>query len=339
LPPPGIVHQRTKCVEALGQVQRVIAFTELAALRANHGNGVAAPRIKRRWADVRRGARAARLALGSAGGTASANGASTVGKPDGDTPPPMHSLSMSGGTLSCSECRKTAVRSRWTALAYGKCPANISGDHWTWRRQPHELVEGDGVVACTRCGGSVPVLRRGAFEGRQCPAWRAMEPHPMDPIGDQSAAAPALEGVAAAETPPASSADWGAWIFGLLGHKVAGRIQPSQGSRGQSCVAVAAPVGLDQPIQRGQAILAGTAWRSHVSAQGPGFVACLACGGMARGLTQLQAAPCSGWRERLPPRVAALTLLGDRVARAGGPQVVFLAALAARRGERPRPPE
>jgi ribonuclease HI len=62
IPPPRIMQQRERQLELLADAQRVIAFTELAALKANHGNGVAAPRVKRTWADVRRGVQAARRA-------------------------------------------------------------------------------------------------------------------------------------------------------------------------------------------------------------------------------------------------------------------------------------
>ena len=332
LPPPRIVQQRMDCVEALGRAQRVIAFTELAALRANHGNGgVAVPRIKRRWADVRRGVRAARHAHGSAGGSAAANSVSMASKPEGDPPPPMHMLSMSSGTLSCLACRSSAIKARWTALAYGRCPANANGDHWAWRREPHRVVERDGLVVCTRCRGSVPLLRRSAFEGRQCPAWMAVPPVPVleqVPPGAPQAA------------PRASDSDWGAWVLGLMGHKVAGgSVRPKGCGRGHANVEGEPVVRQDPPRNDARAVLAGTAWRPHASAQGPSFAACLVCGVTARESKRLQASPCGGWRDRLPPRVSALTMLGDRVVRADGPQVAFFAALAARRGERPRPPE
>jgi ribonuclease HI len=330
LPPAVIVQQRMECVEALGQAQRVIAFTELAALRANHGNGVAAvPRIKRRWADVRRGVRKVQKASGLADGNATAGVVTKACKPESDPPPPMHALSMRGGTLSCSACGKTAVKSRWTALAYGKCSANADGEHWTWRRQPHQVVERDGVIGCTRCGGSVPMLRRPMFEGRQCPAWRATAP--AAPGGDAESAFPAAAQVAV------GSDDWGAWILGLLGHNVAGGRQATKG--GQKGVTVTALTRSDAHLLGAQTILSGTAWRPHISAQGPNFIACLVCGGTARGWAKLHAAPCSSWRDVLPPRVAALTMLGDQVARACGPEAAFFAALDARRGERPRPPE
>jgi ribonuclease HI len=321
LPPAAILQNRRHQLQALARAQRVIAFTELAALKANHGNGLdPAPRVRRRWADVRRGVRAARQAIARAGGTAAATNHE---KPDGVIPPPLHALQRKGEILECTACRKSAGRPRWTALAYGLCGANSGGECWTWSRVPHQVSEGDGRLACTRCEGSVPVGRRASFDGKRCPAWKALPPaeHVQVP------------------------ADWGAWILRVMGHKTAGA-NTGQGRRsGCSRNPVVDTVRATEarcaatPTMNAQALFAGAAWRSHVAAQGPGYAACIWCGAISKRWHTLQATPCSSWRNQLPPRAAVLVLLSDGISRAGGPPVRFAAALAARRGEVPRPPE
>jgi ribonuclease HI len=316
MPPSAIVEQRVLQLNSLADAQRVIAFTELAALRANHGNGTgSAPRIKRRWADVRRGARAAQRA--NADAPIDPCAAATNDRPDGEPPAPLHRLTRSGETLECSVCKKTAVKARWTALAYGSCAFNTDEAHWLWRRVPHLVSVDDGQVSCARCNGTVPLGRRSAFEGKRCPAWLAEAPETIT-----------------------DAPDWGAWFYKLMGHSAAGvRVRsrlhgPSTGGGEAEAQRPAAS------RQAGvQALFNGTAWRPHAGAQGPSFVACITCGGIAGDWTQLQATSCGGWRVVLPPRVAALVLLGDNISRAGGPPTGFVAALAARRGERPRPPE
>jgi ribonuclease HI len=67
MPPAAVVTERQRQVEQLARVQRLLAFTELAALRANHRrSGEGPPRVRRRWGDIRRGARAARHLAASA---------------------------------------------------------------------------------------------------------------------------------------------------------------------------------------------------------------------------------------------------------------------------------
>jgi hypothetical protein len=230
---------------------------------------------------------------------------------------------MEGSTLRCTRCGKAAGKTRWTALAYGRCASNAAGALWSWTREHHQVVESGGTVTCSRCGGAVPAHRRGTFEGRTCPAWKA---------------APSAHG---AGVPNGSEdTDWGAWVLRLLGHRAAGARQQSVGS----CTIRPGTVEQSQNASapaclNSQPIFAGTAWRPHVAAQGPRFAACLFCGDTAKDWLALGATPCNGWRGTLPVRVTALVTLGDVLIRAGGPPVGFSAALAARRGERPRPPE
>jgi hypothetical protein len=234
-----------------------------------------------------------------------------------------HSVCMQGGTLRCSSCAKTAARARWTGLASGRCAFNADGAHWVWRREPHQVIERDGIVTCQRCGGVVPSHRRGTFEGRTCPAWRAVAPEP--------------NGAGAADGQ--GDTDWGAWILRLLGHSTAGGKHLFAGGAAPTVATRQLP-DLRDPRGPGlQALFAGGAWRPHVAAQGSRLAACLSCVAFACDWAALRATPCQGWRNLLPPRIAALVTLGDDITRAGGPPVGFADALAARRGERPRPSE
>jgi ribonuclease HI len=322
LPPAAIVESRRTQLQALARAQRVIAYTELAALKANHGNGAdAAPRVKRRWGDIRRGVRAARQA--SARACAAAVATNPHSKPGGVVPPPLHDLQRDGEHIRCIACGKSAVRARWTAFAYGACGANACGERWPWRRIHHQATEGDGRMACGRCSGSVPLGRRAAFEGRRCPAWKTDPP--------------------SGSAHEADAPDWGAWYLRVMGHKTAGcggaresLVEVTNGSLGSRGVESERTM---VPSARIQALFAGAAWRSHVAAQGPGYTACISCGAAARRWPLLESTPCPGWRDLLPPRVAALIMLSDDICKAGGPPVRFAAALAARRGEVPRPPE
>jgi ribonuclease HI/endonuclease/exonuclease/phosphatase family metal-dependent hydrolase len=318
LPPQNIVERRDQQLRSLAEAQRVIAFTELAALKANHGNGsTSAPRIKRRWADVRRGVRAAWRGS-AATAAASISAAEVQRRPVGELPSPLHELKLDGAILGCSSCGKTAVKARWTSLAYGRCAANAGDQQLTWRRVPHEIVEDASRISCTRCGGSVPLCRRSTFDGKRCPAWKTEPPDPN----------------------PSEVLDWGAWYLHVMGHRVAGNDRPQP----RGATAAAEPEARDPPVpghraQDVQALLTGEAWRPHVAAQGPGHVACISCGSTARSWARLQAAPCNGWRARLPPRVAALVLLGSNIVRAGGPPARFAALLSTRLNEQPRPPD
>ena len=319
LPLQDVVDRRTRQLQSLAEVQRVIAFTELAALKANHGNGATAtPRVKRRWADVRRGVRAARRvsSVTTAVADTGANGAQS--RPSGELPSPLHELAIEGTTLKCSNCRKTADKARRTALAYSRCPANLEGQQWEWKRVPHVVADGAEHISCSRCGGSVPMCRRAAFEGRRCPAWN-LEPPGAGAVGP----------------------DWGAWYFNVLGYKVAGKCAPQ---RGRTAPPNPAEVAEEQAAPRNRtqdvlSIMTGKAWRPHTAACGPGHVACMSCGTSARSWATLQARPCTGLREKLPPRVAALALLGSRLVRAGGPPAGFAAVVATRVNEQPRPPD
>jgi ribonuclease HI len=314
LPPMAIMQRRLEQVLDVAQAQRVIALTELAALRANHASSAGAPRVKRRWGDVRRGARSA--------GNRGVAPAETPNRPRGALPAPLHDLVRDGATLKCAQCCKSAVKARWAKLAYGRCALNAIGEAITFTRVPHQPLEENGSVGCLRCGGRVPAHRRSAFIGKQCPAWQLVVPESQ------------VEGEAGDALP-----DWGAWIFALLGHRAAGVVHgPATSTSGAANeqAALATPVTGAEGIR---ALFAGGAWRAHVAAQGPNFSGCLVCGDTAPRWQTLQATPCKQWRAVLPPRVAALVLLGDGVMRVSGPPIGFAAALAARRGERPRPPE
>jgi ribonuclease HI len=313
LPPSAIVKTRDEQLQLLAQAQRMIAFVELAALKVNHGNGSdAAPRVRRRWADVRRGTRANRQAIARA---SAATIPASHDKPEGDVPPPLHTLRRSGESRQCSACGKSAVKTRWTAFAYGSCGSNACGEHWVWRRIPHQVFERNGQLNCSRCGGSVPLARRIAFEGRRCPAWKAEAPAEHCQEGDP---------------------DWGSWFLKVMGHKTAG----AQGCPRHTPGVDMGPRATIPNVTTGaQVPLARMVWRPHVGAQGPGYTACISCGTTGKHWSALQSTSCGGWRERLPPRVAALLLLGDHIGRVGGPTAAFSAALAARRGETPRPPE
>ena len=205
-------------------------------------------------------------------------------------------------------------------MAYGRCAANSMGEAVVeWRRVEHQHVEADGMVKCKRCNGQVPSHRRNAFIGRRCPAWCA---------------------TSAEEGWPAPEQDWGAWIFAELGRQAAGTQRPA-GSKATSTARKRGSTA--EPAKRAgqqemQALFAAKAWRPHVAAQGPQLVGCLHCGEVARSWRSLQVRPCGSWKVRLPPRLQALLLL-DSVAQAGGPPQDYAAALAARRGELPRPPE
>jgi hypothetical protein len=184
--------------------QRVIAYPELAALKANHtSRGEGSPRIKRRWADVRRGVRSA-----GRSSNVPVQASATPARPQGTLPAPLHELARDGNTLRCVSCGKTAVKARWTNLAYGRCGGNARGAAVvTWTRVVHQVLEDHGQVRCTRCAGHVPAHRRNTFIGKQCPAWHAVAPEPGLGGG----------GGAGGEVP-----DWGAWVFALLGRRAAG---------------------------------------------------------------------------------------------------------------------
>ena len=325
-PPPDVVAQRRRQLEDLGQAQRVLAFVELAALRANHeprGNG--RPRVRRTWAGIRRGARTVARRSESAPTAARQQAAP---QPAGPPPPPLHDLERDGELLRCRACSQSARQSRWGALARSRCPSNAAGpavenaDAVTWRRVPHQTVEAGPSVQCTRCRGQVPADRRAAFVGRRCPAWLA------GPAGGPEAPGGAI--------PPGG--DWGAWFFALAGRPAAGqghaaRCRSLPASRAHRA---AAP---DSGMGGRRAPVAGLAWRPHVVAMGPRLFACLACGRAAASRDQLCASPCSGWVPVLPARVAALLLLGDALQGCGGDAAELAAAAARRRGQLPAVPD
>ena len=252
LPPEAIVAARVQQVSQLWQVQRLLAFTELAALKANHqrfDNGQ--PRVNRRWADVRRGAQVATRRAAAAPRVASQSAACrelALPQPAGPPPPPLHALTRDGETLQCRQCGKTASRARWSDLAYGHCTANggLPGAEAPpgvyWQRVPHRIVEADGLVRCARCRGSVPAHRRATFVTRRCPAWWLASPNgDVAAPGDdhqQAAICPAAPMV----TPAADGSDWGAWVFAVLGHAVAGTSGSRVRTAGSHCEGVPRPM-------------------------------------------------------------------------------------------------
>jgi hypothetical protein len=342
LPAASIVAAREQQVEQLWNVQRLLALTELAALTANHRRiGDAPPRVRRRWADIRRGARAASRAVSAPRAALQQPAPNEIQQPAGPPPPLLHALERDGGTLSCRLCGKKATRARWTALAYGKCSAHGGGVRGSeWRRVSHRIEEVEGVVRCTRCRGSVPAHRRATFVDRRCPAWWAAAP-----AGDAADADGAAAEGGGDEATVAGGGDWGAWIFALLGHDAAGAARSRAASAGPR-VAVPPPPAAAQPAARPactqatmQALLSGKAWQPHASASGPRLVACLRCGASAPAWSRLAATPCGGWTVALPPRVAALVLLGNELQCAGGSPGAFADALRRRMNELPAAPD
>ena len=186
LPPPALLQQRLRQLEALAAVQRAVAAVELAALKANHGNaGPGGPRVRRRWA--------------------------------------------------------------------------------------------------------APGHRR-----RRAPR-----------VGDAAA-------VAAAVAPPP----------GAPPGQPAGAASPARPRAGEAAAA--------------RALFAGAAWRPHVAAQGPAWVACLRCGCWAPSWPALASRPCGGWAPALPPRAGMLLLLP--AVRAGGREAEWRATVRERLLARPGAP-
>ena len=88
--PPDKVEFREHQIKVLGLAQRTLALTDLAAVKANHGQvGDSGPRVRRRWGDARRGARAAALRAASASIVQATNAAR---RPGGQVPDLLHNL-------------------------------------------------------------------------------------------------------------------------------------------------------------------------------------------------------------------------------------------------------
>ena len=87
-----------------------------------------------------------------------------------------------------------------------------------------------------------------------------------------------------------------------------------------------------------QALFAGEAWRAHLLGRGPGWVACLRCGGVDSGRAGLAGRPCPGWAAQVPARVVSLALLGA-AARVGGDAGEYAEAVAARLAGPPWAPD
>ena len=328
--PAGHRAARGQQLADLERAQRVLAATELAALRADHaGRPHAGPRVRRRWADVRRGAGRGRRPVQAPAPA----GPEPSARPPGPPPAPLHDLRRDTSGLGCEACGRRGAPGRWGSLAYGRCPANgpeAAGAEVQWRRVPHCIVEAEGWLRCTRCGGRVPTLRRAAFQGRRCPAWRA------DPGGWGA------EGGGGA----GAGQDWGCWHFELLG-------RPAAGARGRPPTPRASGTGLGsgRPPRAGpcgggreaavaaRALFAGAAWVPHVAIAAPRAVACMRCGRAAPAWEALAASPCPGWVPVLPPRWALLLLAGAALQRAGGPEAVLREAVERRRSELPAAPD
>ena len=88
-PPADLVAARAEELSQLEAVQRVLAATELAALRANHNwHGAAPPRVRRRWGAVRRAPRRTLEPPASGGPPRQHSGRRSVSAPPGLWQPP-----------------------------------------------------------------------------------------------------------------------------------------------------------------------------------------------------------------------------------------------------------
>lgn len=119
-------------------VQRVLAATELAALRANHGDGQVAPRVRRRWGAVRRAPRQAPpAAAGRARELPAGRRQRSASLPPGSWQPP------------------TPERVR----------ALLAGRSWV----PHVAAQGPRLAACMRCGSCAASYQR--LSATSCQGW------------------------------------------------------------------------------------------------------------------------------------------------------------------------
>ena len=303
-----MIAARLRVRAALRAVQHVLAFVQLAVLKADRAHPPGqAPRVQRRW---RAGARARHAALAL---TAPSVDATTVATAEALPPPSLpplpaglHELLVDGDSLRCRRCERAAASGRWHTLAYTPCPAgNAEGRHWTWRRVPHDVVIDAGRRQCTRCNGSIPVSRgASAFVGRRCPVWR-------------------LEG----QGVDGPLHDWGLEVARLLGVRAAGvrGVVDALGSPRPEPQPTAPP-----PVPSAGM---GLAWRPHVAMHTAAGVTCLSCGRGAPKWQVLASRPCSGWAARLPPRARAAFLAGEPQY-AGGPPQCFDEALGKRLAER-----
>jgi ribonuclease HI len=134
-----VVEARAAALGRVEAAQRVLALTELAALRANHSRiGHAAPRVRRRWGVIRRAPRpVAGDGSGTAGGPPVRRGRRSASTPPGGWVPPtaerVHSL--------------------------------FAGRAW----MPHAAAQGPRLAACLRCGAFADGFRR--LAATPCSGW------------------------------------------------------------------------------------------------------------------------------------------------------------------------
>jgi hypothetical protein len=145
-PAEDLVAARTAEVEQLELVQRVLALTELAALRANHNpRGTAPPRVRRRWNLIRRGAR-------------SRNGAAVEPAPPNDP------------------AQRRARRSASAPAAVWRPPTPsglrdlFAGTAWV----QHAAAQGPRLAACLRCGAAA--ARWTHLAASPCSGWAGALP-------------------------------------------------------------------------------------------------------------------------------------------------------------------
>ena len=124
LPQPTVIAARNEELLRVELVQKVLALTELAALRANHGQvGAAPPRVRRRWGIVRRAPRPAVQAA----------------EPTARAPPPRR-----GARAASSQ------PAAWQPPTTQHLQTLFAGRAWL----PHAAAQGPRHAACLRCGES-----------------------------------------------------------------------------------------------------------------------------------------------------------------------------------------
>ena len=144
LPPPAIIAARGKQLLQVEQVQKVLAFTELAALRANHGRiGAGPPRVRRRWGMVRRAPRPAVQATA----------------PPAATPRPQRRARAASSPPAV-----------WQPPAEQHVRALFAGRTWL----PHAAAQGPRHAACLRCGASARGYAQ--LSAAPCSGWALASP-------------------------------------------------------------------------------------------------------------------------------------------------------------------
>ena len=131
-----------------------------------------------------------------------------------------------------------------------------------------------------------------------------------------------------ASSAPAASGAESRWAAGH-GRRVAG----PRARRAVAANCAVSPRGLDLA-----AFFAGTTWRPHSAAQGPGRVTLLRCANGAGSWGELSSTPCTGWSEALPAHTQGLLLLGS-LRRAGGSAADFCTLVRKRLERLPAAPD